>query len=242
MNIKKYYLRITTGVNMNFHEYRKGEVANNLSVSGLTPFDVMVVGPTGVGKSSTMNSFFNYEIAKVGYGVDPETVSIKPYRLSDDLRIWDTPGFGDGVLADKHYKKAIKRLLKQNVEVDGKVYGLIDIVLVILDSSSRDLSTAYEIISKVLKHIEPERVFVIINQADFSMKGRNWNKITNQPNEILLSHLEEQAKSVKQRIYESTGLNINNPVFYSAKNNYNITAVFDLIVDHMPKSHRLRAM
>ncbi|MBR3735698.1 MAG: hypothetical protein IKN07_07435 [Lachnospiraceae bacterium] len=35
--------------------------------------NILVVGATGVGKSSTINALFNMEIAKVGIGVDPET-------------------------------------------------------------------------------------------------------------------------------------------------------------------------
>ena len=39
----------------------------------LVPIDVLVVGATGVGKSSTINSLFGQDITKVGIGVDPDT-------------------------------------------------------------------------------------------------------------------------------------------------------------------------
>lgn len=223
---------------MDFTQYRKQELYEKLCQSGLTPLDLLIVGQTGGGKTSTINTLFNRNVGKVGYGVDPETMEITPYRLNDYIRIWDSPGFGDGADNDKSYKKAIKKLLKKEVTVKGNTYGLIDLVLVVLDSSSRDLNTAFYVIRKILKHIEPERVLVVVNQADFSMKGRNWDETNNKPNSVLLNHLKEQAEAFKRRIYESTGLEILLPVFYSAKLNYNIEKVFDLIIDNIPKCHR----
>ncbi len=223
---------------MDFTQYRSQDLHNRLLISGLTPLDVLVVGATGVGKSSTLNSLFNCNVARVGYGVDPQTSCIESYRLGDALRLWDSPGFGDGTEHDKKYKKALKKILKETVDVENREYGLIDLVLVILDSSSRDLSTAYEVIRKILKRIEPERVLVVLNQADFSMKGRNWDEASNKPEPALLQHLKAQAESVRNRIYESTGLKIALPVYYSAQFNYNVEAVYDLIIDNIPMKHR----
>lgn len=39
----------------------------------LRPLDVLLVGATGAGKSSTLNAVFGMEVAKVGDGVEPET-------------------------------------------------------------------------------------------------------------------------------------------------------------------------
>ena len=57
----------------------------------------MVTGATGAGKSSTLNSFFDKVVAKVGEGVDPETMELSAYSLTDQMRFWDTPGLGDGI-------------------------------------------------------------------------------------------------------------------------------------------------
>lgn len=64
--------------------------------------NVMFVGATGVGKSSTINAIFNMEIAKVGIGVDPETANIQKYEM-DNIVLWDTPGLGDNPEKDKLY-------------------------------------------------------------------------------------------------------------------------------------------
>ena len=100
--------------------------------------NIMITGATGCGKSSTINAMFDTEVAKVGVGVDPETMEIEKYEL-DNLILWDTPGLGDGKEADnRHAKNIIKKLS----EVDENGDALIDLVLVILDGAKQILLRA----------------------------------------------------------------------------------------------------
>ena len=104
-------------------------------------------------------------VAKVGVGVDPQTKDIDRYEL-ENLIIWDTPGFGDSEAADKEYSRQIASKLEETDE-DGK--KLIDIVLVVLDASSKDMGTSYKLISKtILPHLDTQkgqRILIAINQA-----------------------------------------------------------------------------
>ena len=68
--------------------------------------NLILVGATGSGKSSTVNALFNMDVAKVGVGVDPETDYITCYEL-ENLTIWDTPGLGDGVKNDETYNRML---------------------------------------------------------------------------------------------------------------------------------------
>ncbi|WVU42140.1 GTPase [Fusobacterium polymorphum] len=206
----------------------------------------MITGATGAGKSSTINALFNMEVAKVGVTSDPETMEITNYTLGN-LVLWDTPGLGDGKEADaKHTKNIINKLL----EKDEKGNLLIDLVLVILDGSSRDLGTSYELINNVIipnLGEDKNRVLIAINQADIAMKGRYWNHEENKPEPELVEFLEQKVKSVHERIKEGTGLDIT-PIYYSAgfkeeggsqEKPYNLSKLLYYIIRLTPKNKRL---
>ena len=106
--------------------------------------NLMVVGATGSGKSSTINSIFNTTVAKVGVGVDPETGEIEKYEF-ENLTVWDTPGLGDGVEEDTAHTKMIIEKLS---ETDENGNMLIDLVLVVLDASSKDMKTPCELLTR----------------------------------------------------------------------------------------------
>lgn len=74
--------------------------------------NLLVTGPTGSGKSITINSLFNMRVAEVGAGVDPQTKDIDCYKL-ENLVIWDTPGFGDSESADREYARQIISKLEE---------------------------------------------------------------------------------------------------------------------------------
>ena len=72
-------------------------------------FTILQVGQTGVGKSATINSFFDgKEVAKTNKFM-PETKKVSPYRSrynNVNYTIYDTPGLGEaggGEELDRHY-------------------------------------------------------------------------------------------------------------------------------------------
>jgi len=221
--------------------YRYHDIQSHIQRhSLLTPLDVLLVGATGTGKSSTLNALFNTTVAKVGDGVDPETQHISSHSLHDYLRFHDSAGLGDGKENDLNHAKNITAKLLEEVTNNLGRYGFIDLVMVLLDGGSRDLGTAFNLLeSVILKSIEPKRVIVAINQADMAMKGRHWNYQIHKPEPTLIEFLEEKAVSVKQRINESTGLSVNKPVYYSAKFGYNINVLADHMIHHFPTSRRI---
>lgn len=224
----------------------KQKILNNISKLKDQKINIMITGATGCGKSSTINALFNTQIAKVGGGVDPETMEITKYDL-DNLVLWDSPGLGDGKEADnRHSKNIIKKLS----ECDEHGNALIDLVLVILDGSTRDLGTSYELINQViipnLGENKKDRILVAINQCDVAMKGRYWDFEENKPESKLADFLEEKVQSVRKRIKEGTGVDIT-PIYYSAgfkeegeeQRPYNLSKLLYFIIQHTPKEKRL---
>lgn len=234
-------------MNSSMDEAAKNKMLKNIMKLKGKEVNIMITGATGCGKSSTINALFDTEVAKVGVGVDPETMSITKYELNN-LVLWDTPGLGDGKEADNNHAKNI---IDKLAAVDENGDALIDLVLVILDGGSRDLGTSYELINNViipnLGEDKESRILVAINQADMAMKGRNWDYDKNEPNEVLKEFLEDKVRSVKNRVYEATGVEIE-PIYYCAGYKdedgeqdppYNLSKLLYYMVEATPEEKRV---
>lgn len=230
----------------NMDEGTKKKLFENILNLKNKKVNLMITGATGCGKSSTINAMFNMDVAKVGVGVDPETMDIQQYELGN-LILWDSPGLGDGKEKDIQHSKGI--ISKLNA-LDNDGNPLIDLVLIILDGGSRDLGTSYELINSViipnLGENAKDRILIAINQADVAMKGRYWSFESNKPEPKLVEFLDEKVKSVKNRVKEATGINIE-PIYYSAgfkdegeaQRPYNLSKLLYFIVKNTPTDKRL---
>lgn len=222
-----------------YNNYRIDDIKYKLSIARFRPLDVMVTGVTGAGKSTTLNSLFEKEVAKVGTGVEPETMGLDSYELSDMIRFWDTPGLGDGVEKDKVHGKKLVDLLYKPYQLESNTYGLIDIVLVIIEGANRDMGTTYKLLNEIIvPNFQKERILVAVNQCDVAMKGRHWNHKMNKPEANLYDYLEDQATSIQRRVKEATGVSIMKPIYYSAEYGYNVNKLLDFLIDNIPKSRR----
>lgn len=209
--------------------------------------NLLLVGATGSGKSSTINSLFNTSVAKVGVGVDPETDCITCYQL-ENLTIWDSPGLGDNTETDKNYAQQIVKKLS---ETDEKGTPLIDLVMVVVDASSRDLSATYKLLDNVLLPCltkeNAHRILIAVNQADMAMKGNHWDTEKNCPDEVLEKFLKEKCHSIQTRVKTATGIQFQTLYYcagYTDDNGtqrpaYNLTKLLYHIVLSLPAEKRI---
>lgn len=225
-------------------EQSKNSLLRRLAALKKTKVNILITGATGCGKSSTINALFDADKAKVGQGVGPETLDIDKYEL-DNIVLFDSPGLGDGKEADlRHAHNITDKLYEKDAE--GNL--LIDLVLVILDGSSRDLGTSFELINNIIipnLNGDNERLLVAINQADMAMKGRHWNAKENCPEPPLVAFLNEKVDSTAKRIKEATGMQVN-PIFYAAgykdgddvQQPYNLSKLMLHILRHVKEEKR----
>ena len=139
-------------------------------------------------------------------------------------------------------------------EEDDDGNALIDLVLVILDGSTRDLGTSYKILNDViipqLKE-DTNRILIALNQADIAMKtGRHWDYEKNEPDETLIAFLNEKVESIKKRIKEDSNLDVE-PVYYCAGYEeesgdvvrpYNLSKLLYYMMNSLPVQKRVAIM
>lgn len=200
-------------------EEDKNRLMNNILNLQSTELNILIVGGTGVGKSSTINALFNLndmqgEHAKVGVSNEPQTMDIQKYEVRN-LILWDSPGLGDSIEKDERHKKLIIEKLK---EVDENNKALIDLVLVLIDASSRDLSSAYNLINNIIipNMEDKSRILIAANKCDnISGKPNRYDYAKNKPTAKGIEENEELINIIRKRIKESSNVDIE-PIYYSA--------------------------
>ncbi|MBO7565539.1 MAG: 50S ribosome-binding GTPase [Bacteroidales bacterium] len=206
------------------------------------PLDIMLVGVTGAGKSSTIDALIGSETAKIGYGVNPETQDFNFYFLNDYVRLWDTPGIGDSPQKDAILLQNVATYLNEIVDVYrdnvlSKPCYLIDMVLVVIDGSRRELGGIFKLLNQtILNNIDDNRIIFAINQADVAMSGRHWSN--GRPDNVLIGYLNDQINSFQQRIESEIHRKIHRPICYSASQEYNVKALLDCVLDNMSDCER----
>lgn len=188
-----------------------------------TRVNLLIVGATGVGKSTTIKAIFDTHGTKerqnieIKSGGKPVTMDIANYRIDDNLTIYDSPGLGDGGQDTTHTQK-IQKLLTTR---DENGNALIDLVLVIIDASvERDLESTFKtikVIGQALAEEDRDRILIALNKCDrgSSHPKAKWDYEAGKPNDFLKLALDKKVTEIQYRILETTGLKIE-PIPYTA--------------------------
>lgn len=215
-------MKIITQIIQNISNYKdlttdqKEKMVQKLEELKNQKVNILIIGGTGVGKSSTINAIFKGNVAPVGTKANPETMEITNFNVDENITIWDSPGLGDGI-KDEQHKEKIFNLLNRK---DDKGNRLIDCVLVVISANSKDLGTTYELINNVLikqlGHDEAQEKLIIgINKSDEAIHARYWDNKNHHPSKEQIGFLDDKVEDIKTRIFDSTNVQLD-PIYYVA--------------------------
>lgn len=213
------------------------------------PLNILLMGGTGVGKSSTINAIYGENKVKIGSGASPQTQEIQECQISKNITFYDSPGLGEGSEKDKQHMEKIHKLL---TDTDENGNAKIDLVLVITDASVKGLGQEYETIKYLLKTLgDSKRILIGLNKCDCAPDGRYFDRENNKLGKKQEQFLQEKVADLQARIKADTGLSLmgDDIVCYSAgyydeetqtqDKPYNIVQLEKMILSKIPKQKRV---
>jgi uncharacterized protein len=198
------------------------ELSNEIKEGDLTP-QIVLIGKTGVGKSSTLNKLFNPQPNLLVDHVEPATLEILKLSLGarGELIVVDSPGLGVSEAADRRNMAAYRGILAES-----------DVAVWIIKADDRALGIDSSFITQVLPEKLHNRLVVGINQID-KIEPAKWSEEFNLPS-------KEQEISIKRKeeyvlkAFKGEGIEPLSLVSYSAFRNYRLTKLFRAMVDACP--------
>ena len=195
------------------------------------PFRVVVIGQSGVGKSTTLNSVFglkNYT-SNLAEGTTEIVEKIFPMRDGFKLSIYDMPGLNNDVDKDIEYEKLYKKILPG-----------CDVIVYIINAHSRDFGEDCRILKEVVLPIcnnnqIRENMVLAVNKIDTI--GENidpndpelqWDVFRNEPTKKLKAAIKTKLGDIVDKLIDerllgtAEGFAQHQVVFYSAVFNYNL--------------------
>ncbi|MCJ0872070.1 GTPase [Streptomyces sp. AP-93] len=203
------------------------------ALDGERPPRLVLIGESGVGKSTTVNALFNAgqpvghtrATTDHAYAVQVEEVSGR----RGVLEVVDMPGIGDDLTNYRRYLDLYLRVLPTadaivwvHAAEDRSVHLVQQALLDLLGQSGPDLS---------------ERLVLALNKAD-EIDPHDWNRSANLPSARQLEALRERAADFTEKIVRVLPAWQGGAVTYSARQHYNLTALFKEMMQAVPQQRR----
>ena len=234
----KMLMGLLKGVKLSPEEIEKVKKAFEKEITE-RPFRVAVIGQSGVGKTTTLNSVFGLDkyTARIAEGTKDVTEEIFEIRDGFKLSIYDMPGLGNDLDRDNIYEKMYEKILPQ-----------CDVIVYIISGRSKNIGVDCRILNNIVLRICKQNnilknTVVAVNKIDTIGEtiDRNdpelsWDRIHNCPTEKLANAITERLQVinhalVREHIFGEGALQKENIVYYSAAYNFNLRSFFMAILN-----------
>ncbi|WP_071189099.1 GTPase family protein [Trichormus sp. NMC-1] len=154
------------------------------------PLNILVIGRTGAGKSSLINTIFQNELAAVD--VLPSTDKIQNYHWETEsgeiLNLWDTPGY-----------EQVKRDDLRDLVIDYAKNA--DLLLLVTPALDPALQMDVDFLEDIKSEIADLPIITIVTQVDRLRPLREWQppynwEMGNKPKEISIREATEYRKQL----------------------------------------------
>jgi len=217
--------------NLNISEEDATNVSKAISDEMDIPPKIAIIGKSGVGKTSTINSLFNVEWHTSETITGTLDVQKETFKLKGEgkLTVFDMPGLGDSIENDKKFIELYKRVLPD-----------VDVILYIIQADDRGLGEDEHIIKDILKCDKKlNKKFVIgINKVDLlgENEGLEWDDYINLPSIEQEKLIERKCNEIIKRLSKEINLKKEVIVYFSAIKRYHLYDLLNMIVKYSGKA------
>lgn len=232
MPSKKHVLDKIRGLLPGLQEDQRAEllryVQTEQQIEISRPPMIAIIGPTGVGKSSTINALFKTDLPvhdAIPGTLSPTKLTVQPETVfgeKGEIILYDMPGIGQDIDDDDNYKKMYTQILAQ-----------CDVAVWILSANERRIKEDQEVIRDVVAKANNdivERLVIGMNKVDLLEPG-HWDDRINLPSKRQEETMRERITYVQMRLTKvCPGLTTDRIIAYSAKKQYQLRDLFQAMM------------
>ncbi|HGM9946485.1 50S ribosome-binding GTPase [Providencia rettgeri] len=181
-----------------------------------------IMGKTGAGKSSLINSLFQSQLSSVSNvsGCTRQSQRFSMTMSNHTLTFIDLPGVGESLERDKEYHQLYHNLLPE-----------LDLIIWVLKADDRAWSSdeqCYRFLTEQCGY-QPKRFLFVLNQADKIEPCRQWDEVCQQPSP------EQAANLVLKQQAVITAFKPHHPVMtVSAAEGFQLTELAEQLIQSLP--------